>query len=141
MTAVVCPSCQGDGRISDKTGGGHHGVCPECLGMKPVPAELVSFARIPKRDRQGCCPQYRIYIRGVPGGLGAGYTDIIAVRISRGWYLIDRKRGGGVVHHWNESGVSPCVYHPTRAAAAAEVHLAAAFIPENVRLYLKAVTR
>ena len=31
-TGTVCPSCAGDGRIPDKSGGGHHGVCPECGG-------------------------------------------------------------------------------------------------------------
>jgi hypothetical protein len=152
MTTIPCPACAGDGRIPDKTGGGHHGRCPECLGtgveivvnnvMKPVPADLISFARIPKRERicDDDVPQYRLYIRGVPGGLGAGYTDILVVRISEGWYLIDRRRGGGVVHHWDERGFSPCVYHKTRAAAAAEMHLAPDFIPENVREYLAAVT-
>lgn len=28
----LCPACQGDGRIPDKSGGGHHGTCPECKG-------------------------------------------------------------------------------------------------------------
>lgn len=155
MTATIpCPACAGDGRIPDKTGGGHHGRCPECLGtgveivvndvMKPVPAELISFARIPRRDRIICdndVPQYRLYIRGVPGGLGAGYTDILVVRLPHcGWYLIDRKRGGSVVHHWNEWGMSPVVYQKTRAAAAAEMHLAPDFIPANVREYLATVT-
>ncbi len=32
MTTIPCPACAGDGRIPDKTGGGHHGRCPECLG-------------------------------------------------------------------------------------------------------------
>lgn len=104
--------------------------------MKPVPKDLIAFARIPKRDRQSDRPQYRIYIRGVPGLLGAGYTDILVVKIKPGWYLIDRKRGGGVVNHWNDLGLSPCVYHKTRDAAAAEIHLADAYIPENVREYL-----
>jgi hypothetical protein len=27
-----CPACDGDGRIPDKTGGGHHGVCKTCAG-------------------------------------------------------------------------------------------------------------
>ena len=108
--------------------------------MKPVPAHLIAFAHIPKRDRQGHYPQYRIYIRGVPGGLGSGYTDIIALRIRSGWYLIDRKRGGGVVHHWNDAGLSPCVYHATRAAAASEIHLAEDFIPANVREYLEGLS-
>lgn len=27
-----CLACDGDGRKPDKTGGGHHGQCPECLG-------------------------------------------------------------------------------------------------------------
>jgi len=107
--------------------------------MNPVPTDLIAFARIPKRDRHGDNPQYRIYIRGVPGPLGAGYTDILVVKIKQGWYLIDRKHGGSVVHHWNELGLSPCVYHATRAAAAAEIHLAPDFIPANVREYLKAV--
>jgi len=107
--------------------------------MNPVPTDLIAFARIPKRDRHGDEPQYRIYIRGVPGRLGAGYTDIIAVKITPGWYLIDRVRGGGIVHHWNELGLSPCVYHATRAAAAAEIHLAPDFIPANVREYLAGV--
>jgi hypothetical protein len=150
MTSTIpCPACAGDGRIPDKTGGGHHGRCPECLGtgveivlaMKPVPAELIAFARVPKRDRHSDGPQeYRLYIRGVPGGLGAGYTDILVVKITPGWYLIDRKRGGSVVHHWDERGFSPCVYHKTRAAAAAEMHLAPDFIPANVREYLAAVS-
>jgi hypothetical protein len=108
--------------------------------MRPVPAELISFARVPRRERMSDGPQYRLYIRGVPGGLGAGYTDILVVRISQGWYLIDRKRGGGVVHHWDERGFSPVVYHKTRAAAAAEMHLAPDFIPANVREYLAGVT-
>ena len=108
--------------------------------MKPVPKDLIAFARIPKRDRHGDEPQYRIYIRGVPGGLGAGYTDIIAVKITPGWCLIDRKRGGSVVHHWNELGLSPCVYHKTRDAAAAEIHLAPGFIPANVSEYLLGVS-
>ncbi len=107
--------------------------------MNPVPTDLIAFARIPKRDRRGDKPQYRIYIRGVPGGLGAGYTNILVVKIKRGWYLIDRKRGGGVVNHWNDLGFSPCVYHKTRDAAAAEIHLAEDFIPANVREYLTEV--
>jgi len=108
--------------------------------VKPVPKDLIAFARIPKRDRHVDGPAYRLYIRGVPGLLGAGYTDILVVKIKRGWYLIDRKRGGGVVHHWNEQGFSPCVYHKTRDAAAAEIHLAPDFIPENVREYLLGVS-
>lgn len=28
----TCPACDGDGRIPDKTGGGHHGVCKTCGG-------------------------------------------------------------------------------------------------------------
>lgn len=27
-----CPACDGDGRIPDKTGGGHHGTCKTCGG-------------------------------------------------------------------------------------------------------------
>lgn len=113
--------------------------------MKPVPKDLIAFARIPKRDRQSDGPQYRIYIRGVPGGLGAGYTDILVIKIKPGWYLIDRKRGGGVVNHWNELGFSPCVYHKTqyfatRDAAAAQIHLAEEYIPQSVREYLEQVT-
>jgi hypothetical protein len=36
----ACPKCKGDGRIPDKTGGGHHGTCSECggTGEKPAPA-------------------------------------------------------------------------------------------------------
>lgn len=109
--------------------------------MKPVPLDLISFARIPKRDRRGDGPQYRIYIRGVPGGLGAGYTDIIVCKIGRrGWYLFDRVRGGGVV---NGPEIAPGLYqenyHPTRDAAAAEIHLAEEYIPANVREYLEEV--
>ena len=33
MTTIPCPTCKGDGRIPDKTGGGHHGRCPECRGV------------------------------------------------------------------------------------------------------------
>jgi hypothetical protein len=29
-----------NGRIPDKTGGGHHGACPTCLGTGFVPAEM-----------------------------------------------------------------------------------------------------
>jgi hypothetical protein len=35
QTPVVgweCPACRGDGRIPDKTGGGHHGTCKTCHG-------------------------------------------------------------------------------------------------------------
>lgn len=32
----LCSSCQGDGRIPDKSGGGHHGTCPECQGTGGV---------------------------------------------------------------------------------------------------------
>lgn len=34
----VCPDCDGDGRISDETGGGHHGTCPTCYGQGTVSA-------------------------------------------------------------------------------------------------------
>lgn len=32
IEAGVCPACDGDGRIPDKSGGGHHGTCPLCGG-------------------------------------------------------------------------------------------------------------
>jgi len=33
MTAYpLCPSCGGEGRVKDKTGGGHHGTCKTCGG-------------------------------------------------------------------------------------------------------------
>ena len=37
---AVCPECQGDGRILDKSGGGHHGKCKTCLGTGTVPSDL-----------------------------------------------------------------------------------------------------
>jgi len=38
--AVVCPDCDGDGRIPDKTGGGHHGTCPTCDGTGVIGEEV-----------------------------------------------------------------------------------------------------
>lgn len=99
--------------------------------MKPVPKDLIAFARIPKRERIGDWPQYRIYIRGVPGLLGAGYTDILVLKIERGWYICKRKFPYGLLG---------TTYHPTRDAAAAEIHLAWANIPEHVRKYLDGVS-
>jgi len=32
----VCPECLGDGRIADRSGGGHHGVCKRCGGRRVV---------------------------------------------------------------------------------------------------------
>lgn len=32
----VCPACGGDGRIPDRTGGGHHGTCKTCGGTGKV---------------------------------------------------------------------------------------------------------
>ena len=36
---AVCPACDGDGRIPDKTGGGHHGTCQTCGGSGRVEDE------------------------------------------------------------------------------------------------------
>jgi hypothetical protein len=36
----VCPDCDGDGRIPDESGGGHHGTCETCQGSGRVDAEL-----------------------------------------------------------------------------------------------------
>jgi DnaJ-class molecular chaperone len=36
MSEATCPACDGDGRIPDKRGGGHHGTCPECGGSGTV---------------------------------------------------------------------------------------------------------
>lgn len=110
--------------------------------MKPVPLDLISFARIPRRDRICDGPAYRLLVRGAPGGFGAGYTDVIVAKVgNRGWYLIDRKRGGGIVPGPEiKPGLHRVVYHPTRAAAAAELHLCEDYIPENVRQYLEEVT-
>lgn len=107
--------------------------------MNPVPTSLIAYARVPKRDRRSDYPQYRLYVSGTPGGFGAGYTDILVVKITQGWYLVDRKRGGSLVSDWNVQGLGTTHFHTTRAAAAAEMHLAPDFIPENVREYLEAV--
>jgi hypothetical protein len=108
--------------------------------MNPVPLDYVSFARIPKRDRVGDYPQYRIYIRGVPGGLGAGYTDVLVLKITQGWYLIDRKTRGGIGGREVQPNVFACEYHRTRdAAVMADLHHCEAQIPENVRAYLAEV--
>jgi hypothetical protein len=34
-----CPACDGDGHQPDKSGGGHHGVCPACNGVGVVERE------------------------------------------------------------------------------------------------------
>ncbi len=36
--STVCPDCDGDGRILDKSGGGHHGTCETCEGSGTVRA-------------------------------------------------------------------------------------------------------
>ena len=35
----TCPDCDGDGRIPDKTGGGHHGTCATCGGSGRVSSD------------------------------------------------------------------------------------------------------
>lgn len=40
MSRLTCPDCDGDGRIPDKTGGGHHGTCPTCGGSGRVDGTL-----------------------------------------------------------------------------------------------------
>ena len=112
--------------------------------MNAVPADLISFARIPKRDRWGDRPQYRIYVRGVPGGLGAGYTDIVVRKVPQGWYLACHKTREDLVRDWDDDGyTSHTRFHKTRQAAAAEMHLdiAPSRIPQNVHDYLVEVTR
>lgn len=110
--------------------------------MKPIPLDLISFARIPKRERICSGPHYRILVRGVPGEFGAGYTDVIVAKVEgHGWYLIDRKRGGGIVPGPEIApGMERVVYHRTRMAAASELHLCEDYIPENVRQYLEEMT-
>ena len=104
--------------------------------MRPVPTDLIAFARIPSADRYRWPKQaYRVYIRGVPGGLGAGYTDIVVCKIgAQGWYLCDRVRQGALIRDRLN------VYQPTREAAASEIHLAPELFPVNVREYLEEVT-
>jgi len=109
--------------------------------MKPIPLEMIAFARITKRERICTVPQYRIYIRGVPGEFGAGYTDVVVAKIKRrGWYLLERRGGAAIVPGPEiEPGMHLVAYHPTRAAAASELHLCEEYIPENVRRYLAEV--
>lgn len=99
--------------------------------MNPIPLDLISFARIPKRDRIGDMPQYRIYIREVPGLLGGGYTDVVVVKGYTGWKLVDRER--------RLPAANGLGYRLTRDTAASELHLCEALIPEHVKAYLAEV--
>lgn len=94
--------------------------------LRPIPLELIVFARIPKGERRGFEPQYRLLIRGVPRDFGAGYTDVVVIKTNAGWQLVDR---------FDYRRLS--TYYPTRNDAARHLCLYAEFIPENVREYLQ----
>jgi hypothetical protein len=40
--SVTCPDCDGDGRIPDATGGGHHGTCETCQGEGTIRSAITS---------------------------------------------------------------------------------------------------
>lgn len=42
--ADICPACEGDGRVKDKTGGGHHGTCETCGGTGKAAAQSAQVA-------------------------------------------------------------------------------------------------
>jgi hypothetical protein len=44
---AMCPDCRGDGRILDRTGGGHNGTCETCSGFGAVDRSEVGEAQEP----------------------------------------------------------------------------------------------
>ena len=79
MTAVVCPSCGGDGRIPDNTGGGHYGVCPTCnkTGVWP-PGEVLECPSCSGSGRLAAAPGYfRNNLMACPKCKGTGLVAAV----------------------------------------------------------------
>ena len=101
--------------------------------MKPVPLDLIGFARIPRADRSRWPGRaYRLYIRGVPGGLGVGYTNAVVTNSGGTW--------GWAMHDARGRAMGHGTVYSSRHECAARLHWYPDLAPQNVREFLDTAT-
>ena len=74
---TLCPACDGDGRIRDKTGGGHHGVCPVCKGTGILTSQVCPMC-LGRKVLPTCNPGYETRYFNCPRRHSTGTVPVTA---------------------------------------------------------------